>query len=54
MKKFFILFLISLLYSALSFADSPLTSTEFYKAYESNPIVAEAGAAKGILTNNLI
>jgi len=54
MKKYLILFFISFLYSTLSFADSPLTSTEFYKAYQSNPIVEEAGTAKGFLTPNLI
>ena len=42
MKKLFLLF--ALLFSAvqLSFADSALTSTEFYKAYLDVPIVKAA------------
>jgi hypothetical protein len=36
------------------FADSPLTSTDFYKAYMDVPMVQEASASKGIITNNMM
>ena len=42
------------LFSSNAFADSPLTSTEFYKAYASVPIIKEAGNCKGILTITLM
>jgi hypothetical protein len=35
-------------------ADSPITSTDIYKAYESSPIVIEAKKAKGILNKKLM
>ena len=35
-------------------ADSPLTSTEIYKAYEKLPIIQLAGNSKGLLTEELI
>ena len=44
MKKLFILIL---LISQYTFADSPLTSTDFYKAYMDVPLVQEALNSKG-------
>jgi len=35
-------------------ADSPLTSTDFYKAYEKLPIIELAGTSKGFLNDKLI
>jgi len=35
-------------------ADSPLTSTEIYKAYDKLPIIQLAGNTKGLLTEELI
>jgi len=37
-----------------AFADSPLTSTEFYKAYDNQDIVVLAANSEGKLTNELI
>ena len=34
--------------------DSPLTSTEFYKAYKKSPIIELAGTSKGLLNDKLI
>ncbi len=36
------------------FADSPLTSTDFYKAYMDVPMVQEASASKGRITNDMM
>lgn len=36
------------------FADSPLTSTDFYKAYMDVPMVQEASALKGRITNGMM
>jgi hypothetical protein len=36
------------------FADSPLTSTDFYKAYMDVPMVQEAYASKGRITNDMM
>ena len=36
------------------FADSPLTSTDFYKAYMDISIVQEASISKGIITNEMM
>lgn len=38
----------------MAFADSPLTSTQFYKAYESVQIIQDASKSKGILTKKLM
>jgi len=46
-----ILFL--LISSSKVFADSPLTSTEFYKAYSNEIIIKEAAKGNGILTGKL-
>jgi hypothetical protein len=48
MKKLLIL---TLLISQYTFADSPLTSTEFYKAYLSVTDVLEASTSNGTLTD---
>ena len=36
------------------FADSPLTSTDFYKAYMDVPMVQEASLSKGSITNDMM
>ena len=36
------------------FADSPLTSTDFYKAYMDIPMVQEASLSKGSITNEMM
>lgn len=53
MKKHFLLLLAftALLFPAL--ADSPLTSTNFAAAYQTEPMVAKAAAANGVLTEEL-
>lgn len=53
-KAFFLTALICYLSSALSLADSPLTSTNFSKAYIDEPIVITASKTNGKLTNVLI
>jgi len=42
------------LLSSICFADSPLTSTEFSKAYLNEPVVIKASKAKGKLSNELM
>lgn len=51
MKKLLILII---LISQYTFADSPLTSTEFYKAYMDVPLVQEALNSKGKITDEII
>jgi hypothetical protein len=51
MKKLLILIL---LISQYTFADSPLTSTDFYKAYMDVPLVQEALNSKGKITNEMM
>lgn len=51
MKKLFILIL---LISQYTFADSPLTSTDFSKAYLDVPLVQEALNSKGKITNEML
>lgn len=51
MKKLLILIL---LISQYTFADSPLTSTDFYKAYLDVPLVQEALKSKGKITNVML
>lgn len=51
MKKLLILFL---LISQYTFADSPLTSTDFSQAYLDIPIVQEAFKSKGRMTNEMM
>ena len=43
-----------LLTSIKVFADSPLTSTRFYKAYSNEAIIKEAASCNGILSENLM
>ena len=51
MKK---LFIIILFISQYTFADSPLTSTNFYNAYMDVPLVQDALKCKGKITNEMI
>lgn len=51
MKK---LLVIIILFSQYTFADSPLTSTDFYKAYMDVPLVQEALNSKGKITNKML
>lgn len=41
-------------FSQYMFADSPLTSTDFWKAYQNEKIVITAAGTKGILTTDLM
>lgn len=50
MKKLFILMI---LISQYTFADSPLTSTDFYKAYMDIPLVNKTAKSNGVLTNEV-
>lgn len=50
MKKLLILIL---LISQYSFADSPLTSTEFYKAYLDIPLIQKTANSTGVLTGEV-
>ena len=50
MKKLFILMI---LISQYIFADSPLTSTDFYKAYMDIPLVNKTAKSNGVLTNEV-
>jgi len=54
MKNTFLGILAMLFFSYQASADSPLTSTEFYKAYEKLPIIQVAGNSNGLLTKELI
>ena len=53
-KAIYIGILISLFTINNASADSPLTSTEFYRAYEKLPIIELAGTSKGLLNEKLI
>jgi hypothetical protein len=53
-KTIFLGILISLFTLNNASADSPLTSTEFYSAYEKLPIIELAGTSKGLLNEKLI
>ena len=54
MKNTFLAILAMLFFSYQSSADSPLTSTEFYKAYEKLSIIQLASKSNGLLTKELI
>lgn len=54
MKNTFLGILAMLFFSYQASADSPLTSTEFYKAYEKLPIIQLAGNSNGLLTKELM
>ena len=53
-KKIFCLLAVVLTMNLAAFADSPLTSTDFSKAYNSENIIAVAAAANGELTDELM
>ena len=53
MKKMLLFFLINLSINSV-FADSPLTSTDFYKAYMGVQMVQEASLSKGSITNEMM
>ena len=53
MKKIFIVTL-SIIFSQFTYADSPLTSTDFYKAYLDVPMVLEAMHSNGQVTNGMM
>ena len=52
MKKIFLILLLTLTFNS-AFADSPLTSTNFYKAYMDIPLVNKTSKSKGILTDEV-
>jgi hypothetical protein len=54
MRNIFLGILAMLFSSYQASADSPLTSTEFYKAYEQLPIIQLAGSSNGLLNKALI
>ena len=54
MKNTFLGILAMLFFSYQASADSPLTSTEFYKAYEKLSIIQLASKSNGLLTKELI
>ena len=54
MKIVVSVFLFAGFYSAVLFADSPLTSTDFSNAYMDEPIVQNAAMKNGILTEDLM
>ena len=53
MKKTLLLILFTFSINSV-FADSPLTSTDFYKAYMDVPMVQEASLSKGKITNDMM
>ena len=53
MKKALLILIITFSINAV-FADSPLTSTDFYKAYIEVPMVQEALSSKGIISNGIM
>jgi hypothetical protein len=53
MKKALLFLLLTLSINSV-FADSPLTSTDFYKAYMDIPMVQEASLSKGRMTNEMM
>ncbi len=50
MKKLLVLMI---LISQYTFADSPLTSTDFYKAYMDIPLINKTAKSNGVLTNEV-
>ena len=52
MKKTYYLLGLFVLLNNISYADSPLTSTDFYKAYLDVPEVLEASKSDGVLSSN--
>ena len=53
MKKTFLLLILTLSITSV-YADSPITSTDFYKAYLDVPMVQEALNSKGIISNEMM
>ena len=54
MKRFFTIMLLLFSWSIVSWADSPLTSTEFAFAYSSSPMVKMAKNVKGDIPSELL
>lgn len=54
MKKFFVVLVAILAATLSSFADSPLTSTEFYKAYAGESIVQAATKCNGKISKDVM
>ena len=52
MKKLFLILIFTLCINSV-FADSPLTSTDFYKAYMDVPLVNKTAKSNGVLTNGV-
>jgi hypothetical protein len=52
MKKLFLILIFNLTINSV-FADSPLTSTDFYKAYMDIPLVNKTSKSNGVLTNEV-
>jgi len=50
MKKLLLIILLSLSTNVI-FADSPLTSTDFYRAYLDIPLISKTSLSKGVLTD---
>lgn len=54
MKKFFLILSLMVMSVTFSFADSPLTSTDFYTAYLDVPIVKKAAEKRNVLTEEMM
>lgn len=54
MKKFFLLFAMLIILASTIYADSPLTSTDFYRAYLDVPLVKKAAGSPGKLTKEMM
>lgn len=52
MKKLFLILIFTLTINSV-FADSPLTSTDFYKAYMDIPLINKTANSKGVLTDEV-
>ncbi len=53
-KKILCLFALVLMLNLATFADSPLTSTDFSEAYSNEKIIAAAAQSNGVLTDELM
>lgn len=54
MKKLFLTLAFIMLSVFAAFADSPLTSTDFYKAYLDVPVVKKASLANGVISQEMM
>lgn len=54
LKKLLLTTFALIIFSSAVFADSPLTSTDFSKAYSQEPIIVAASKTEGYLTNQLM